>query len=121
MLRKAPPFFEDFQEKKRYALYWISQLKPLANVSYDEVEKARNDIYAILVGTENMITEKFILDSPVVYDSHVTEITKTSVKLNYGILCKLPIENSVLEIYNDKEMNHLLKSYTIPNNFGYHD
>lgn len=121
LLKKAPPFLEDFEKGKRFTYLWISQLKPLQGISYDEVEKARTSIYNIILGTENVITEKLIVDVPVIYGSHVTDITQTSAKVNYGILCKLEIEKCILKLHSDSKMTMLVQSYQILKESGYHD
>lgn len=82
----------------RYAYQWISKLQPLEKISITNVEDARDKVYSIILNTEHLITEKLIVDSPVIYGLHITDITRTSVKVNYGILSKLGLEKCVLTL-----------------------
>jgi hypothetical protein len=57
----------------------------------------------------------------VIYGSHVTDLTQTSAKVNYGILCKLRIEECVLKLYDDSKTTILEQSYQLPKDKGYHN
>jgi hypothetical protein len=76
----------------RFAHEWISKIQPPDGVTLPDVEKARDMFYSIVLGTEDLITEKMILDSPLVYGLKVDSITSDSATIGYGILSKLTTE-----------------------------
>jgi hypothetical protein len=120
MLNKAFPFFK-FEQQKKFAYAWLSQLRPLENVSSTEAENARTDIYSIILGTENLVTEKTIVDGPVVYGCHVTDITQSSARVNYGILSKLQLEKCELNLHYNPQYDNIIKSVNLQIQNGYND
>ena len=86
-----------------YSYSWISKLQIKETISYDVIEKARIDIYNIILGTEHLVAEKTIVDVPVVYGLCIEEITANSARINYGILGKLNLEECVLQLFSDKD------------------
>ena len=120
MLNNAPPF-NNFEKQKKFANIWLSQLKPLENVSLTEAENARTDIYNIMLGTEDMVTEKTIVDTPVVYGCHPTDVTQSSVRVNYGILSNLPLEECELELFYNPRYDEAIRSINLPTQNGFKD
>ena len=101
------------------AYHWISKLQIKDTISYDDVEKARTNIYNIILGTEHLVAEKMIVDVPVVYGLHIEEITVNSARINYGIFGKLNLEECALQLFSDKDKKNIIKTVNLPLKFGY--
>lgn len=105
----------------RVAWEWTSKIQPPDGAALQDAEKARDLIYSIILGTEYLITEKMIVDSPLVYGLHVSSITVNYATVNYGILSKLDIESCELKVYCDRDLKEEERSLFIPKDKGFHE
>jgi hypothetical protein len=102
------------------AYHWISKLQILENISKADAEDARDKVYSMILCTKHLITEKLIVESPVIYGFHVQDLTRNSAKINYGILSKLKLEKCVLKLYSDSQMKDIVRTITLSKIKGYH-
>ena len=101
-----------------YAYDSISKLETKKKVTLDEVEEAKSILHTIILGTEHLITEKFVVNPPVVYGVFVEEITSTSAKIRYGILHHLSLEKCQLRFYENETMKKMKKIIKIQKKGG---
>jgi hypothetical protein len=102
-----------------YAYDSISKLEPLQNATFEQIEEDKTTLYGIILGTEHIVTEKEIVDAPIVYGTYSFDITSTNTRINYGILNKLEIENCEAKLYVGWDESQLLKTIELPNTSEY--
>jgi len=101
------------------AYHSLSKQEPVPGMTIQEIQEDVSIMYNIITKTEHWITEKIIVDVPIIYGMHVLGITNQSAILNYGIISKLPIKKSELELYSDWKCKSLEKTIELAkeNNF----
>ena len=102
-----------------YAYDSMSKLEPLQNATFEQIEEDKTTLYGIILGTEHIITEKEIVDAPIVYGTYPFDITSTNARINYGILNKLEIENCEAKLYVGWDESQLLKTIELPKTSEY--
>jgi len=75
---------------------------------------------ASLVKNDENDTEKLIVDVPIIYGAHTSDVTNNTAKIHYGVLAKLPIENCTLELYSDWKSENLVKTISLPKEDSFH-
>jgi len=101
--------------------YSLSKQEPVQGISYTEIQEDKASLYSIISGTESWVTEKLILDVPIIYGTHISEVTNKTANLNFGLLAKLPIENCILELYPSwNNLENPDKKITLPQEAKFH-
>lgn len=101
--------------------YSLSKQEPVQGISYTDIQEDKAIFYNIISGTENWITEKLIVDVPIIYGAHISDVGKNTAKLNFGLLAKLPFENCNLELYPSwKNLDTPDKTISLPKEAKFH-
>jgi hypothetical protein len=115
LLKTAPPYFTEFEANKYDIFNWLSNLTVnRIDISYEEIEQQQVEIFNIIFETEKWLTEKYILDVPIIYNLQSSTNSPNSVTIKFDIFNKLPIESAWVELF-DKVTNTFLISKPIPN------
>lgn len=96
-----------FDIDKKFPYQWIQELLPSV-VSLDQIENYRILIYDIIFGTEHHLTDKLVVDVPLVYGAYLQEINQNSVIIKFGVLSKLSIDECRIKLFHK---NKEVKSY----------
>lgn len=85
---------------------WIAHMTEKYDTTELEIKEIFEELNIVLYGTENLITNKLIIDVPFIYDVHVENITHTSAEINFRVLYKLPITTLKLYLTNDNKITN---------------
>jgi len=100
--------------------YSLGKQEPIPGMTFLEIQEDLATMYNIISQTENWVTEKLIVDVPIIYGMHISDITNHSGILNYGIMSKLSIEKSELELYSDWKCENLEKTIALSKENNFH-
>lgn len=95
-------------------------LKFPENTSLENLEKSFSDLYNFLFGTEHLITNKIMLEFPMVYGANVTDISSNSVTLNYGLLLKPSVKGCKLVFIKTSSDQNVPEPIQLPKEQNYH-